>query len=271
MKKIVILLATLVLAACGTLPEDMHQSANVNGNTLTYAVATGAAPTVVLEAGLGDGLNGLGNIHNEIREFASVFSYARAGYGSDNHKVRREDARTAKDISRDLRRLLSEAGVPTPYLLVGHSIGGLYMMEFARMYPDLVSGLVLIDARLPEFTQACEAAGHSPCAPPAAMMAIAPKHVAAEIRGIQPSERYGPSAADIGNIPTVVLAATKPPPGAPAGGQEIWLSVQRQFASELNNGRFVLAQGAGHYIQRDKPELVINAIRSLLENNGTRQ
>lgn len=265
MKKLFLILASLSLAACGTLPTDMHQSTDVNGNTLTYAVNARNAPTVVLEAGLGDGLNGLGNIHNAVREFTGVFSYARAGYGSGMHRIRREDARTAKQIAGDLYLLLSKARVPAPYLLVGHSIGGLYMMEFARTYPELVSGLVLIDARLPAFTPACVAAGLSPCAPPDAMMAIAPKHVAAEIRGIRASERYGPSAEDLGDIPTVLLAATKPPPGAPTGGQKIWLSVQREFAAELSNGTFILADGAGHYIHRDRPELVINAIRSLLE------
>ena len=123
---------------------------------------------------------------------------------------------------------------------------------------------MLVDARLPEFTGRCVDAGVKPCSPPAIAALLAPPHIRAELNGIAESERAGPRPIEIGSIPTILLAATKPPKGATLDGQVVWLEVQQEFADGLARGRLQIAQGAGHYIHKDAPELVIAAIRELL-------
>ncbi|MDX2152624.1 MAG: alpha/beta hydrolase [Bryobacteraceae bacterium] len=104
-------------------------------------------PTVVLEAGLTSMSAQWAWIQPELAKLTRVVSYDRAGLGWSDCCGDPRDARTA--VSH-LRRLLTAAGIPGPYLLVGHSLGGLLMRLFASEYREDVCGLVLVDSVHPE-------------------------------------------------------------------------------------------------------------------------
>jgi pimeloyl-ACP methyl ester carboxylesterase len=92
----------------------------------------------------GAGLTGLGylNTHDQISGFTTSVLYDRAGTGwSDPVEL----TRTAAAVADELRGLLRAAGVPAPYLLVGHSLGGLYIRRYAQRFPDEVAGLLFLD------------------------------------------------------------------------------------------------------------------------------
>ena len=100
-------------------------------------------PTLVLEAGMAGWSQDWAFVHDGLAQAGQVCSYDRAGYGwSDAAPAPRH----GMDAVEDLRRALSAAGVPPPYLLAGHSFGGLLASMYARAYPKEVSGLALIDA-----------------------------------------------------------------------------------------------------------------------------
>ncbi len=254
----------ITISACASIPMGLRHSTTVEGNSVTYVSSQAPGPTVVFESGLGDGLSSWAPVYSATSEFASVFAYSRPGYSNGLFPMLSAGVRTADDAARFLKRTLEKTGTPPPYILVGHSIGGLYMLEFARDYPESVAGLVLVDARLPEFTRRCLAAGVKPCSPPATAALMAPPHIRAELNGMAESERTGPEPIDMGSIPTILLAATQPPRGASLAGQTVWLEVQQDFADGLANGRLQIAEGAGHYIHEDVPEMVIAAIRELM-------
>ncbi len=265
MKTLVLALtAVLTVSGCASIPMGLRHSATVEGRSIAYVANGAPGPTVVFESGLGDGLSSWGSVYDLTGEFAGVFAYSRPGYSNGFLPIGSAKARTADDAAVILKKTLEKTGTPPPYILVGHSIGGLYVLEFARDYPELVAGLVLVDARLPAFTRRCLAAGVKPCSPPAIATLMAPPHIRAELNGISESEQAGPEPIDIGSIPTILLAATKPPPGASLEGQAVWLEVQQEFADDLASGRLQIAQDAGHYIHKDAPEMVIAAIRELL-------
>src|SRR5262245_26269647 len=100
------------------------------------------APAVVLLPGAG--MTGLGylNIHDQVSQFTTSVLYDRAGTGWSDHV---QLPRTATDVVDELRQLLRVAAVQPPYLLVGHSLGGIYARRFAQRFPDDVAGLVLLD------------------------------------------------------------------------------------------------------------------------------
>lgn len=101
------------------------------------------APTVVLESGQGElGLT-WANVQPVVAKSSRVCSYDRAGYGWSE---RSPQPRTASASVDELRALLQKAGVAPPYLLVGHSIGGLYVKLYAHRYPGEVAGMVLVDS-----------------------------------------------------------------------------------------------------------------------------
>ncbi len=138
------------------------------------------------------------------------------------------------------------------------------VLRFAYLYPEDVAGIVLVDARLKEFRERCEAENFKLCTPPGSVATLLPDHVREELRGLEESEAETPSPHELGEIPITVIAATKPPVYAPDELQALWLSVQREFADDLTNGRYVEAKGAGHYIHKDAPDLVIAEIRDLV-------
>lgn len=100
-------------------------------------------PTVVLDAGMGCNSLEWALVQPEIAKFAKVCSYDRAGYGwSDESPLER----TSSNIAVELHTLLHNAGIPGPYILVGHSFGGANIRLYASKYPDEVIGIILVDS-----------------------------------------------------------------------------------------------------------------------------
>jgi pimeloyl-ACP methyl ester carboxylesterase len=102
-------------------------------------------PTVILEPGLGESARAMARwIAPGVARTATVVVYDRAGHG-------RSDAEPAggADAARDLHVLLERAHVPGPYVLAGHSLGGMFALSYARRYPAQVGGVVLLDSMHP--------------------------------------------------------------------------------------------------------------------------
>jgi pimeloyl-ACP methyl ester carboxylesterase len=120
------------------------QMIDVGGRRL-YIECTGTgSPVVVLQSGLGESSSYWGRIAPAVAASTTVCAYDRAGHGRSDAAAAPQDG-TA--LATDLHTLLERAGVPGPYVLVGHSSGGPYVRVFAARYPDLVAGMVLLDAQ----------------------------------------------------------------------------------------------------------------------------
>ena len=106
-----------------------------------------ASPYVlVFEGGSRGTIDKWGQVLEGASRDATVFAYNRPGYGNSDAVATPRDGRT---VIEELRQVLRQKGLNPPYVLVGHSLGGLYMQWFARAYPDEVKGLVLVDAMYP--------------------------------------------------------------------------------------------------------------------------
>ena len=151
-------IAMLALASIGggyqTLGEAADAKAypmpgrliDVGGHSLHLSCTGSGTPTVVLEPGAGEMSSNLGWIAPAVARDTRVCVYDRAGRGWS------EPADTAQDgaqIATDLHMLLQRGHVPGPYVLAGHSFGGLYVLTFAARYPDEVAGMVLVDSTAP--------------------------------------------------------------------------------------------------------------------------
>jgi pimeloyl-ACP methyl ester carboxylesterase len=124
---------------------------DVGGHRLHLNCTGSGSPTVVVEAGGGEMAANLGWVTQSVSHETRICVYDRAGRGWS------EDAGSPQDalaISTDLDTLLHRANVPGPYVIAGHSFGGLYALTFAARHPDEVAGMVLIDSTAPHYDTA---------------------------------------------------------------------------------------------------------------------
>jgi pimeloyl-ACP methyl ester carboxylesterase len=152
-------LAALMVAAVGGGYETVRESldartypmpgqlVDVGGHRMHLHCTGTGSPTVVLEPGQGGASSDSGWVASAVARDSTVCVYDRAGRGwSDGAN----GPQNAAQIAADLHTLLERAQVPGPYVLAGHSFGGLYVQTFAANYPDQVAGLVLLDSTAPK-------------------------------------------------------------------------------------------------------------------------
>jgi pimeloyl-ACP methyl ester carboxylesterase len=116
---------------------------DVGGYQLHILCEGTGSPTVIMESGLGDSSLIWALVQPEIAKTTRVCVYDRAGLGWSEPSPK---PRTAETIVEELHSLLTKAAITGPYVLVGHSIGGVYMRLYAHQYPDDVVGIVLVDS-----------------------------------------------------------------------------------------------------------------------------
>ncbi len=123
------------------------KSVGIGGHKLNLNCTGEGSPTVVLETGFGMTSLTWGPVQSGVAKFARVCSYDRAGYGwSDSSPF----PRTGAQIARELHALLQNAGEKPPYVLVGHSFGGLIVRVFNGDYPNDVAAIVLVESSHPD-------------------------------------------------------------------------------------------------------------------------
>jgi pimeloyl-ACP methyl ester carboxylesterase len=116
---------------------------DVGGYRLHINCQGQGGPTVVMESGNGNFSLNWGQVPREVAKFTRVCTYDRAGLGWSDRSLR---PRTAHNLVQDLHTLLERSGVEPPYVLVGHSLGGVLVRLYAHEHPDQVAGLVLVDS-----------------------------------------------------------------------------------------------------------------------------
>jgi len=251
-------IAAVVLAACGSeIPARVEA---IDGHDVEIATAgTGGTATVVFEAGLGDDWTSWDKVAREIAQHTRIFAYSRPGYGASSPATTPRDPST---IVEELRALLAYEGYAPPYILVGHSMGGAYMELFAKAHPDEVIGAVLVDPRHRDFLATCEAAALDNCGIPEALLETQGASTLAEYHAFSLASEEIHAAGTFGTYPVRVLTATDHPV-SPAR-EMLWETMLAELAAEASNGEQIVVPGASHYIQLDRPDVVVEAILEML-------
>jgi len=163
MKRLWVIALVLVMLAAGVvqaqdgdsdLPPAPGELIDVGGYSLHLYCTGEGGPAVILDAGLGDWSINMANLQEQIAEFTQVCTYDRAGYGWSDEGP---EPRTSQQIVDELAALLENGEVEPPYILAGHSFGGINVMMFAAQHPELVEAVVLLDASHPEQMDALNA------------------------------------------------------------------------------------------------------------------
>jgi pimeloyl-ACP methyl ester carboxylesterase len=228
-------------------------------------------PTVILDAGLGVDSGTWARVQPQASEFARICRYDRAGLGQS--VLHGPLPRTSAQMVKELHALLASAGIKPPYVLVGASFGGLNVQLYTITYPAEVSGLVLVDSLHAHFDERIEKLfTPEQVAERRAELSDNPEGVA--FTDILTSEMQLANAGTLPDMPLVVLRHGRPfdfSPGWPSDDVEkLWLELQTELAAQSSTGHLVLAERAGHRISEMRPDLVIQAIKDVVTEAGSR-
>jgi pimeloyl-ACP methyl ester carboxylesterase len=265
-----------------TFPHNIH----------LYCTGAGS-PTVILESGIGASALGWWNIQPTVAASQRTCSYDRAGYG---WSAPGPSGRTVDVLVDELRTALAGGGITPPYIVVGHSFGGLIAQHFAATHADEVAGLVLVDsshARQMELTSPAASAGgvHNPVRhvsdfdksgipeTPDEIASYLNTRRTAIFTQMDEIKSFSDSAAlmrdeKLPDIPLTVITRGERawPAGAEGDAQEAkWRSLQADLASRSTHARHVFAAGSGHDIPAEQPGLVSAEILALARTLNARE
>ena len=214
--------------------------------------------TVVLIAGGGEPAKVWAKVQPAVAKFARVCSYDFAGLGESDNSASK--VQSADEVVVDLHGLLKGSDEKRPFILVGHSVGGIYARGFVAKYPREIAGLVFVDSAHEE--QALR------------FHELDPSWQALDEESAQwglfvkPGQRLEWHT----ELPLIVLGHGRPIQGpkkvreATAIGRErIWRELQEDLAKRSTHGEFRVAEKSAHNIHLDQPELVIQAIHDVLQ------
>ncbi|MBN1563213.1 MAG: alpha/beta fold hydrolase [Anaerolineae bacterium] len=206
------------------------------------------SPTVIFEHGWGNARNIWDSVQPAVSTVTRNCVYDRLGVGLSD-QVSKDSVRTTQDQVDDLLLLLDAAGIDPPYILVGHSMAGYNLLLVTDQNPDLVSGLVLVDAVHPDyFGDMAEADSDFHMTEPL-------DNINSEHFDAWASSEQVAHIQNVGSRPLVVLTA-----GIDLDEDPIWETTQADFLTFSPNSRQVIAERSRHVIMFFEPELVIDAI-----------
>jgi pimeloyl-ACP methyl ester carboxylesterase len=257
---------------------------DIGGYRLHLWCTGDGAPAVILDTGLGGSSADWGFVQPAVARFTRVCSYDRAGMGYSDPGP---SPRTARHIASELAELLARSGIDAPLVLVGASSAGFNVRVFASDHPERVAGLVLLDAshedqaheipRLARFVPLLSTIGilrllgvsfglpAESQAPSTRDFARATGYRAAgyqaaadEIVHIRESASEVRSSRRKLTAPVLVVTGGR-------GSDTTWRQLQQDQVSLSERGCQIVAQQSGHVVSIDQPEVVVGAIRTVVE------
>ncbi len=270
--------AIILLILCHAIVAGQSpQLVEVSGYHLDVVRAGSGTPPVILVGGLGNALDTWAQIVPSAAELSTVVAYSRSGLGRSEPGPSHH---TAKDSVLELHALLAKLNLKPPYVLVGASYGGILVRLYTSLYPNEVAGLVLVDA---SHEQQVERFGKLDSKYPAEFRAFFEEKLrglkGAEADETRESVRIQNAGAVEGlkplpDIPIAVLTSMRANPAAQyvndtPQGHEAWRAMHEEWFRRSRNGLHIVTARSGHHIQDDEPQLVIEAIRFVLDHVRT--
>jgi len=257
------IMITILIFGCASLPNKKIGA--IDHRQIEYSLIRNndAPKVVVFENGLDAKMHLWNKIIPEISKDATTFAYNRPGYGNSDPA---STPRNGFYIINELRLLLKSKGLKPPYVLVGHSFGGLYMQLFARQYPKEVVGLILVDSTHPNHFKGKGAIDNWPTWIRVAFLWSLSSTAEEELGLINTTGEEVLSLPSFTEKPVIVLSALQP------------MEKKSMIADDANEKRKDIVNlypaskqiwvDSGHDIPKEKPSSVIEAIREVLYPEG---
>ena len=248
-----------------TLPAA--RLAEVGGATLEYIASGTSRPTIVLVYGAGGSLDEWSRVFGPLLRFGMVVAYNRPGTGRSSRPT---EPQTGSLIVGTLRDLLTAIEAPPPYVLVGHSLGGLYVQLFARRLPEDVCGVVLVEATHPDdraITGLQSRWIRALNSVPGIGNPLRRDRAFDETRWVDRTCHQIEKAPPFPDLPLAVVTAARPPPSRqmPVEAADVRWANQEDLVALAPESRHLHAAGSSHYPQLSEPSVVVDAVRWVIE------
>ncbi len=262
-------------------PTERIELIDIGGRKLQLLTRGAGSPTIVIEAGMGEPPIASGSwraVVDELSRSNRVVLYDRAGLGQSDPAPKLP--RTSLDVAHDLNALLTQAALPGPYLLVGHSYGGLHIRMFASQFPELVAGMVLVDATHPDQDQRWLASFGPASAKDSPMIGKVREFLGSRTTPSSNPEQIDPQASSaqvraargLGAKPLVILQHSSQFRLDPSLPEDVSLKLekvaqelQNEFKQLSTNSTLRQSANGGHNLHVEDPDLVIAGIRTALD------
>ncbi|WP_427912694.1 alpha/beta fold hydrolase [Ramlibacter sp. MMS24-I3-19] len=249
----------------GKLPGKRKQA--IGDGTLEYVLSGRGPATLVLFNGSGVTLEGWTRLHPHVERFGRVLAFNRFGVGASSAP---SQPQTGTTVLHAARELLDALALRPPYVLVGHSLGGLYANLFARRHSEEVAGVVLVEATHPQDRSTLH--GHeSHLAKVLAKLLSVPQSVFranlhAELAWLDAAAQELEEAGPFPSVPLAVVSGGNEPPRwlVPSHVLRQRRQHQRELARLSPLGTHIVARRSGHFPQLTQPRLVLDAIRAVV-------
>ena len=275
-------IAALSLLLSSTLTHSAESRAAVAttrmipraGHAIAFHIRQGSLPVIVLDAGGGLDSSYWNSLVPELakRTGCKIITYDRAGFGSSDEVAGPWNLQSATD---DLANGLKKLGATHNVILVSHSLAGEIATYLARQHPQWISGVVLVDANVPElFTDKFIDRSIAIYAPIiAATKAAPPSKAGRQLLALSQSFRETSEAFHRASwpaaIPAIVIVSEQTPLDAAADAQW-WRDAHQQFVNGASNRKLVVAEHSSHDVAHDRPDIIIQAAAELVAGYRSR-
>ena len=248
----------------GPLPRKRKHA--TSAGTLEYVLSGEGAPTLVLLNGAGVTLEGWGRLYPDVEEIGRVFGWNRFGVGRSSKPVLPQ---TGTVIVDSLRELLATLDLAPPWLLVGHSLGGLHAQLFARRFPREVAGVVLVEPTHPRDRERLKGHEGRLAQVLSRVLSVPQKLLRAnldsEMDWIDAAAREVEAAGPFPPVPLAVVSGGQEPPRWLMSPEALRAkrANQKALAALSPRGRQVIARRSGHFPQLTQPQLVLDVLREV--------
>jgi pimeloyl-ACP methyl ester carboxylesterase len=237
---------------------------DVGGRSMYLDCRGAGSPTVVLEAGSGSDSASWSSVHDELAATTRTCAYDRAGRARSDPRA----THTLGDAAADLRALLAAAGESPPFVVVGHSLGGAYVRVFADRHRSEVVGLVLVDTFDPDLQERWIHPLLGPLTIEYQAELDRLRALVSRVDGLDWSaSEIELRSSRLAGLPIEVLTAPRYEPRLDEPTNSAIVQARRAGFDSLSPGHVhqVTAWGAGHLVQIDRPDLVIDAVRRVVD------
>lgn len=238
--------------------------AETSEGKLQYNISGSGKPNIVLINGGSGPIEGWMKVLPEVSKLSSVFSYNRLGVGGSEKPKKAQDGIT---IVESLREALKKTGFEPPYLLVGHSLGGLYANLFARLYPKEIAGVIFLESSHPNDTNLDKYQGKIVKTINkifSTFDSLSSKKQFSEVNFVQKTVSQIKQIDSFPEIPVYVITGGKENRMMPEEARRKRLENQLELLFLSENSKHIVAENSGHFPQLSEPKVVTDAIKNII-------